>query len=69
MIEGGPLRFHNGEVLLNPDAGGCEVSWTIRFGSSYPLVGPLLRRLVQKMLDGMLRKGLRPYAERAAKIA
>ncbi len=69
VIEGGPLRFHNGEVQLSPVAGGCEVTWTIRFGSKYPLAGLLLRRVMQKMLDWMLCKRLRPYAEQAAKTA
>ncbi|MEZ5502785.1 MAG: hypothetical protein R3E50_09030 [Halioglobus sp.] len=28
--------------------------------------GPLLRVVLQKMLDGMLRNGLKPYAEQVA---
>jgi len=66
VIEGGPLRHHNGEVVLLPSQEGCEVRWTIRFGSKYPLVGPLLRRVMQKMLDQILHTGLKPFAERAA---
>ncbi len=69
VIEGGPIRFHNGEVELVPTGQGCEVRWTIRFGSKYPLVGPLLRRVMQKMLDSTLRDGLKPYAETAARKA
>lgn len=67
LIQGGPIRFHNGEILLQPGAGGCDVRWTIRFGSKYPLLGPLLRRYMQKMLVGMLRRGLRSYAEWVAR--
>lgn len=66
VIEGGPIRFHNGEILLRPADEGCEVEWSIRCRSKYPLVGWLLRRLMQKMLDRMLQEGLKPYAERAA---
>jgi uncharacterized protein YndB with AHSA1/START domain len=66
VIEGGPIRFHNGEIRLRPTDGGCEVEWSIRCRSKFPLVGGLLRRVMQNMLDKMLREGLKPFAERAA---
>ena len=66
VIEGGPISYHNGEVLLRPTASGCEVEWTIRCRCKYPLVGGLLRMAMQKMLNDMLHTGLKSYAERAA---
>ena len=63
VIEGGPIRFHNGEILLRPTDKGCEVRWSIRCRNKYPFTGGLVRRVMQKMLDGTLQRGLRPFAE------
>ena len=63
VIEGSPFIFHNGEVVMKPVDGETEVSWSIRFRSKLPLLGPLWRALMQKMLDKMLRNGLKPHAE------
>ncbi len=64
VTEGGPVIYHNGEIQLRPDGDGCEVDWTIRCRSKIPFVGGLLRRVMQKMLDGMLQQGLKAYVER-----
>jgi uncharacterized protein YndB with AHSA1/START domain/catechol 2,3-dioxygenase-like lactoylglutathione lyase family enzyme len=68
VTEGGPIRYHNGEIVLRPAGDGCVVDWSIRCRSKYPFVGGLLRRALQKMLDQMLRQGLKPYAERVATV-
>jgi hypothetical protein len=39
------------------------VRWAIRFRPRVPLAGGLLQALVQPMLDRMLRRGLKPFAE------
>lgn len=41
----------------------CEVEWTIRCRSRVPLLGGLLRRMLQRVLDRMLEHGLKRYAE------
>ena len=64
VIEGGPLQFHNGEIRLEPLGESCRVHWTIRCGSRYPLMGGVLRRFMQTLLEKMLKTGLKPYAER-----
>jgi uncharacterized protein YndB with AHSA1/START domain len=64
VIEGGPITFHNGEVVLRPAGEGCEVGWSIRCRSKIPFAGGLLRHVMQRMLDKMLREGFKPYAER-----
>ena len=65
VIEGGPVSFHNGEIHLRPLEDGCQVDWSIRCRSKYPLIGGLLRWLMQKMLDRMLLEGLKPFAEKS----
>jgi uncharacterized protein YndB with AHSA1/START domain len=64
VIEGGPVVFHNGEIELRPADAQCDVIWTIRCRSRIPLLGGLLRPLLQRMLEKMLNQGLEPYAER-----
>ncbi len=66
VIEGGPVIYHQGEIRLERVNGGCEVRWSICFRSRYPLLGAVLRPVMQKMLDGMLKDGLKSYAERSA---
>ncbi len=69
VIEGGPLRHHNGEIQLDTADGGSEVRWSIRFGCNYPLIGGLLRMYMQNMLDQMLNEGLAPYCEQDSAAA
>lgn len=66
VIDGGPIVFHNGEILLRPDGANCEVDWSIRCRSRLPFFGGVLRIVMQRMLDRMLTRGLKPHAERVA---
>ena len=50
---------------MRPLEDGCQVDWSIRCRSKYPLIGGLLRWLMQKMLDRMLLEGLKPFAEKS----
>jgi catechol 2,3-dioxygenase-like lactoylglutathione lyase family enzyme/uncharacterized protein YndB with AHSA1/START domain len=67
VIEGGPVVFHNGEIVLRPSGADCEVEWTIRCRSRIPWTGWLLRPVLQRMMSRMLADGLKPYAERVAR--
>jgi len=67
VIEGSPFVFHQGLIELKAVGQETEVAWSIRFRSRIPLAGALLRPLMQGMLNKMLQRGLKPYAERAGK--
>jgi uncharacterized protein YndB with AHSA1/START domain/catechol 2,3-dioxygenase-like lactoylglutathione lyase family enzyme len=66
VIEGSPFAFHQGEIQLTPSAHGTTVDWSIRFRSKLPLLGWLWRAALQRMLTGMLRKGLKVRVEASA---
>ncbi len=66
VIDGAPFNFHRGEITLREQGQDTEVHWRIGFRGKLPLVGELIRWKLQPMLSGMLEKGLKPYAERAA---
>lgn len=63
VIQGSPFVFHQGEIRLGAAGDGTEVTWSIRFRSKLPMAGGMLRLLLRGMLDKMLRKGLKPFAE------
>lgn len=69
VIAGSPFTFHNGDIVIEPAGQQTKVTWTIRFRSKAPLLGPLFRALMQRLLSGMLQTGLKPYAERGASPA
>jgi len=64
VIQGSPFVYHNGEIELRPNGGETEVTWSIRFRGKRPFTGALLRPVMASMLTKMMRKGLKPYAER-----
>lgn len=66
VIKGGPVIFHNGEIVAAPQGGATEVTWTIRFRSRIPLLGPLLRAVMAGLLHKVLTRGLKPYVEQRA---
>jgi len=66
VIEGSPLIYHNGEVVISDGTGQTQVHWAIRFRSRLPLLGGLLERMMQRLLENMLRTGLKPHVERLA---
>jgi len=60
-------RFRQGLIDIKAVCQETEVAWTTRYSSRVPLVGDLLRPAIQVVLNGMLNKGLKPYAERLSK--
>jgi hypothetical protein len=55
---GGPVRNHSGKIAFAEVGGGSRVTWTIRFDSPLPLLGPVVARV----LDTAIRIGLRRIA-------
>lgn len=51
---GGPIQNHHGKLEFSKSAKGSRVQWTIVFDSPLPLVGPIVKRV----LNGGLRFGL-----------
>lgn len=54
ITKGSPLRNHKGVMEFEADGEGSRLHYTIVFEGKLPLVGPLVRRL----LDRGIRKGL-----------
>ncbi|MBI5506963.1 MAG: SRPBCC family protein [Deltaproteobacteria bacterium] len=63
VIQGSPLRCHQGEVRLTPIGADTRLDWTIRFRPRIPGSGWVLRRVLQRMLAGML-PALESYLKR-----
>lgn len=47
---GGPIQNHHGKLEFSSTAKGSKVQWTIVFDSPLPLVGPIVRRVLQRGL-------------------
>jgi uncharacterized protein YndB with AHSA1/START domain len=62
LVEGAPIRDHNGEVVLLPDGDATRVVWRVSFRPLIPGTGWLLERLLRKGLTTGL-EGLRKLAE------
>jgi len=65
VIDGAPFHFHRGEITLHPQGEQTEVHWRIGFRGKLPLMGGVIRRMMQPMLSGMLENKLKPYIEGA----
>jgi len=68
VIAGSPFVYHQGEVLLRPAGAGTEVTWSIRFRARAPLPGALARPLLRGLLEKMLVRGFKPYAEGISRL-
>lgn len=64
VIKGSPFICHQGEIQLESRGAETELIWTIRFRPKVPGTGGLLRMLLDRMLAGMLNRGLKPLVER-----
>lgn len=53
---GGPLKNHHGRLTFTKTASGSRVQWSITFESPLPLVGPMVRQVLQQGLTMGLRK-------------
>jgi uncharacterized protein YndB with AHSA1/START domain len=56
MVAGLPVRDFCGEVCFGAADGGTRIRWTVRFRARVPGTGPLLRRLVARMLGDVLER-------------
>lgn len=54
VTKGSPIRNHKGVMVFEEDGDGSSLHYTIVFEGKFPLVGPLVRPL----LDRGIRKGL-----------
>lgn len=63
VIAGAPIRDHAGAVVLASDAGGTQVTWSVRFRPLIPGTGWLLGRVLRAGLERSL-EGLSELAER-----
>ncbi|MBV8500345.1 MAG: SRPBCC family protein [Paucibacter sp.] len=64
VIQGSPFIYHLGNIELGETGRGhTRVAWSIRFRSKVPFLGGFWHLLLQRLLHGMLRKGLKPYVE------
>jgi len=64
VVQGSPFVCHQGEIRLAPVGGATDLTWSIRFRPKIPGSGALWRRIMDAMLAGMLRKGLKPQIQR-----
>ena len=64
VIEGSPLRNHQGEITLKQSGGHIELHWSIRFRPKIAGTGALLQKVLQARLRTMLDKHLKPYIEK-----
>jgi hypothetical protein len=65
IISGLPVKSHRGDVRIVDRPGGSQVTWDVMFESRIPLLGNLLRR----MLESTIRKGASARAIEAERRA
>jgi uncharacterized protein YndB with AHSA1/START domain len=63
LLEGAPITCHQGEVSLRPVPGGSELTWKIRYRPRFPGTSGIVRRAIEKLLDGALPR-LKTLVER-----
>jgi uncharacterized protein YndB with AHSA1/START domain/catechol 2,3-dioxygenase-like lactoylglutathione lyase family enzyme len=63
IVKGSPFICHQGEIRLEPRGERTELTWTIRFRPKLPGIGRLVAAGFSRVLDRMLRTGLKPYIE------
>ncbi len=54
ITRGSPIKNHRGVMRFSPSPRGCQLHYTIEFEGRLPLIGPIVRML----LDRNIRKGL-----------
>jgi hypothetical protein len=65
IISGLPVKNHRGDVRIVDRAGGSQVHWDVTFESRLPLLGNLLRHI----LESTIRKGASALAIEAERRA
>lgn len=65
VIEGSPLRNHQGEITLKQCGGKTELHWSIRFRPKIAGTGALLQKVLEAKLRTMLDGHLKPYIEKS----
>ena len=65
VIEGSPLRNHQGEITLKQSGAQTELYWSIRFRPKVAGTGALLQKAMQAKLRTMLDGHLKPYIEKS----
>jgi catechol 2,3-dioxygenase-like lactoylglutathione lyase family enzyme len=69
VLKGSPFICHQGEVRLRHSGAGTQLDWNIRFRPRLPGTGWLFQRVLSGMLDKLLWRHLKPYAESAPRRA
>ena len=67
VTKGSPFVCHQGEIRLRADGDHTELSWRIRFRPRVPGTGRPLAIVLSRLLDRVLRSGLRPHVEALAR--
>jgi len=62
ILRGAPVKNYCGEVHLEPAGGGTALLWTVRFTSTVPGLGPVLR-IALGFLIGLVVKAMIKAAE------
>jgi hypothetical protein len=59
VTKGGPIKHHLGRLMFSATPGGSHLHYVITFDSKIPLLGPLIRSVLQNAAT----KGLARYAQ------
>ena len=50
ILSGMPVKNHRGDVRFDDRPGGSQITWDISFDSRIPLLGGLLRRIMESII-------------------
>ncbi len=53
---GGPIVNHHGQVKFAKTPAGCDVTWDIHFDTKPGFLGPVLHKVLKKVITSGLRK-------------
>jgi hypothetical protein len=50
ILSGMPVKNHRGDVRIDDRPGGSQITWDVSFDSRIPLLGSLLRRMLESTI-------------------